>query len=123
MAGKDKTRRRGRPPLGNESGQRFQVTVPPRAAKVVRRHGNGSLSRGILWNPHVQREFRRETIQQNERRIAKLESAKLGIDRVVAAREIRGLREQNEELDMLNRLDEAWERRQAAYAGVLPQFA
>jgi hypothetical protein len=40
--------RRGRPPLMGETGQRYQVTIPPSIAARLRAHGDGSLSRGII---------------------------------------------------------------------------
>ena len=43
-------RGRGRPPLSpsGESGQRYQVTIPPTVADKLRKHGKGSLSQGIV---------------------------------------------------------------------------
>lgn len=42
-------RGRGRPPISSsgESGQRYQVTIPPTVADKLRKHGKGSLSQGI----------------------------------------------------------------------------
>ncbi len=42
-------RGRGRPPLSpsGETGQRYQVTIPPTVADKLRKHGGGSLSQGI----------------------------------------------------------------------------
>ncbi len=41
-------KRMGRPPLTGETGERFQVTIPPTVAKRLRDAGNGSLSAGIV---------------------------------------------------------------------------
>lgn len=41
-------RGRGRPPLCGETGERFQVTIPPTVAAKLRAYGNGSLSAGII---------------------------------------------------------------------------
>lgn len=43
-------RGRGRPPLSpsGESGQRYQVTIPPTVADKLRDVGQGSLSQGIV---------------------------------------------------------------------------
>lgn len=38
----------GRPSLSGETGQRYQVTIPPTVADKLRRYGNGSLSAGII---------------------------------------------------------------------------
>jgi hypothetical protein len=39
---------RGRPSLSGETGQRYQVTIPPTVADKLRAHGEGSLSQGII---------------------------------------------------------------------------
>lgn len=41
-------RGRGRPSLSGETGERFQVTIPPTVATKLRDHGDGSLSQGII---------------------------------------------------------------------------
>jgi len=41
-------RPRGRPSLTGETGQRYQVTIPPTIAAKIREAGGGSLSRGII---------------------------------------------------------------------------
>lgn len=41
-------RGRGRPSLSGETGERFQVTIPPTIADKLRTHGDGSLSQGII---------------------------------------------------------------------------
>ena len=41
-------RPRGRPSLTGETGQRYQVTIPPSIADKLRQHGEGSLSRGVI---------------------------------------------------------------------------
>lgn len=41
-------RGRGRPPLSGETGERFQVTIPPTVAAKLRAYGGGSLSAGII---------------------------------------------------------------------------
>jgi len=41
-------KRMGRPPLSGETGQRYQVTIPPTVADKLREHGGGSLSQGII---------------------------------------------------------------------------
>lgn len=41
-------RGRGRPPISGETGQRYQVHLPPTVADKLRKHGNGSLSQGIV---------------------------------------------------------------------------
>lgn len=41
-------RGRGRPPLSGETGERFQVTIPPTVAANLRAYGGGSLSAGII---------------------------------------------------------------------------
>lgn len=41
-------RPRGRPSLTGETGQRYQVTIPPTVADRLREHGAGSLSQGII---------------------------------------------------------------------------
>ena len=41
-------RPRGRPSLSGETGQRYQVTIPPTVADKLRRYGGGSLSQGII---------------------------------------------------------------------------
>ena len=41
-------RGRGRPSLTGETGQRYQVTIPPSVADKLRRYGEGSLSGGIV---------------------------------------------------------------------------
>ena len=39
---------RGRPSLSGETGERYQVTIPPSVEAKIRAHGEGSLSRGII---------------------------------------------------------------------------
>jgi len=41
-------RGRGRPSLSGETGERYQVTIPPTVADKLRRFGEGSLSGGII---------------------------------------------------------------------------
>lgn len=41
-------RPRGRPPISGESGQRYQVHLPPSVADKLRQYGEGSLSQGIV---------------------------------------------------------------------------
>lgn len=43
-------RGRGRPPLSpsGETGERYQVTIPPSVADKLRAYGGGSLSQGIV---------------------------------------------------------------------------
>ena len=41
-------RGRGRPSLSGETGERYQVTIPPTLADRLRAHGGGSLSAGII---------------------------------------------------------------------------
>jgi hypothetical protein len=41
-------RGRGRPSLTGETGERYQVTIPPTVADKLRESGNGSLSAGIV---------------------------------------------------------------------------
>lgn len=41
-------RGRGRPPLSGETGERYQVTIPPTVADKLRAYGGGSLSAGII---------------------------------------------------------------------------
>jgi len=41
-------RPRGRPPLSGETGQRYQVHLPPTVADKLRQYGDGSLSQGIV---------------------------------------------------------------------------
>jgi hypothetical protein len=41
-------RGRGRPSLSGETGERYQVTIPPTVADKLRRFGDGSLSGGII---------------------------------------------------------------------------
>jgi hypothetical protein len=41
-------RGRGRPSLTGETGQRYQVTIPPSIADRLRKQGGGSLSQGII---------------------------------------------------------------------------
>jgi len=41
-------RPRGRPSLSGETGERYQVTIPPSIAEKLRRRGKGSLSQGII---------------------------------------------------------------------------
>lgn len=41
-------RGRGRPSLSGETGERYQVTIPPTIADRLRAYGNGSLSGGII---------------------------------------------------------------------------
>ena len=116
-----KKRGRGRPPISDEPGQRFQVHLPPRVAKIVKKQGKGSISAGIRWTPVVMRELNKEVIRENERRIAKLESVKSG-DMSAAKQEAVRLRLANDELRSLVRQDEAWERRQKAFIAVHAQF-
>jgi hypothetical protein len=39
---------RGRPSLSGETGERYQVTIPPSVEAKLRRYGGGSLSAGII---------------------------------------------------------------------------
>jgi len=41
-------RGRGRPSLTGETGQRYQVTIPPSIEAKLRAYGGGSLSAGII---------------------------------------------------------------------------
>lgn len=41
-------KRMGRPSLSGETGQRYQVHLPPTIADKLRTHGEGSLSQGII---------------------------------------------------------------------------
>lgn len=41
-------RGRGRPSLSGETGQRYQVHLPPTVADKLRKLGEGSLSQGII---------------------------------------------------------------------------
>ncbi len=41
-------RGRGRPSLSGETGERYQVTIPPSLADRLRAYGEGSLSAGII---------------------------------------------------------------------------
>lgn len=41
-------RGRGRPSLSGETGERYQVTIPPSIEAKIRAHGGGSLSAGII---------------------------------------------------------------------------
>jgi hypothetical protein len=41
-------RGRGRPSLSGETGERFQVTIPPTVEAKLRTYGDGSLSQGII---------------------------------------------------------------------------
>jgi len=41
-------RGRGRPPLAGKKGVRYQVALPPKIAAVLRKHGDGSISLGII---------------------------------------------------------------------------
>jgi hypothetical protein len=41
-------RGRGRPSLSGETGERYQVTIPPTIEEKIRRYGEGSLSGGII---------------------------------------------------------------------------
>lgn len=41
-------RKPGRPSLTGETGERYQVTIPPTVADKLRASGNGSLSAGIV---------------------------------------------------------------------------
>lgn len=41
-------RKRGRPSFTGETGQRYQVTIPPSIEERVREYGDGSLSQGII---------------------------------------------------------------------------
>ena len=43
-----KAKRVGRPSLSGESGQRFQVHLPPSVEAKLRAYGGGSLSQGII---------------------------------------------------------------------------
>ena len=43
-----KPKRMGRPPLSGETGQRYQVTIPPSIEAKLREYGDGSLSQGII---------------------------------------------------------------------------
>jgi hypothetical protein len=45
---KEAKRGRGRPSLSGETGQRYQVTIPPTIADKLRTYGDGSLSQGII---------------------------------------------------------------------------
>lgn len=45
---KEAKRGRGRPPLSGETGQRYQVTIPPSIEAKLRAYGSGSLSAGII---------------------------------------------------------------------------
>lgn len=47
MSGPPK-RGRGRPSLSGETGERYQVTIPPSIEARVRKFGGGSLSAGII---------------------------------------------------------------------------
>ena len=40
--------RRGRPSLSGETGERYQVTIPPTVAARLRAYGGGSMSAGII---------------------------------------------------------------------------
>lgn len=40
--------RRGRPSLSGETGERYQVTIPPTVEAKIRDYGEGSLSAGII---------------------------------------------------------------------------
>jgi len=45
----EKTKRgRGRPSLTGETGERYQVTIPPTVEARIREFGGGSLSGGII---------------------------------------------------------------------------
>jgi hypothetical protein len=48
MTGEKPKRGRGRPSLSGETGERYQVTIPPTIAGKLRDHGAGSLSAGII---------------------------------------------------------------------------
>lgn len=48
MTGQPPKRPRGRPPLSGETGQRYQVHLPPSVAEKLRKYGDGSLSQGIV---------------------------------------------------------------------------
>ena len=41
-------RGRGRPSFSGETGQRYQVTIPPSIEAKLREYGDGSLSQGII---------------------------------------------------------------------------
>lgn len=41
-------RGRGRPSLTGDTGERYQVTIPPTIADKLRAYGDGSLSQGII---------------------------------------------------------------------------
>jgi hypothetical protein len=41
-------RGRGRPPLAGKKGVRYQVSLPPKIAAALRKHGYGSISLGII---------------------------------------------------------------------------
>lgn len=41
-------RKPGRPSLSGETGQRYQVTIPPTVETKLREYGDGSLSQGII---------------------------------------------------------------------------
>jgi hypothetical protein len=87
-------------------------------AKILKKHGKGSISAGIRWTHNIMRELNKEQILANERRIAKLESLKTS----AAMQEALRLRRTNEELRSLVRQDETWERRQKALLAVHSQF-
>jgi hypothetical protein len=53
-------RGRGRPPLSGETGQRYQVHLPPTVAEKLRVLGEGSLSQGIIRAASKVKSERRE---------------------------------------------------------------
>jgi hypothetical protein len=121
-------RGRGRPPLSGETGERYQVTIPPGIASAARQAGSGSLSGGIsLKFRHMMN--LRQMIDSNQRQIALLESGKAAIgsgspagSAGAAAAEASRLRKKTEELQALLRQEEAFERRQKAFLAVHQQF-
>ena len=121
-------RGRGRPPLSGETGERYQVTIPPGIASTARQAGSGSLSGGIsLKFRHMMN--LRQLIDSNQRQIALLESGRAAIGRGssagsvgAAVAEASRLRKKTDELQALLRQDEAFERRQKAFLAVHQQF-
>jgi hypothetical protein len=130
MTQQRKKRGRGRPSLTGETGERYQVTIPPRVARLWRKVGNGSISAGVSRNwTKFQRELQREEIRSNERQIEMLKSGKMRTafgaplgSRADALKAARRLQLANEELHALLRYDEAWERWQKATRAVTAQF-
>jgi len=123
-------RGRGRPPISGEAGQRFQVTIPPTLAKKLRKLGGGSLSGGISSDPRVAHmEQLKRIILSNQKQIEMFESGKmtvgygpeLGTEQTARAEAAR-LREQNMQLSVLVRREEAWQRRQRAFYAMQRQF-